>query len=163
LTSDEVKSLILFLLPNFPGMQGKPLKQTRDLWEIMLADMPYELGKAAAVKVLMDAKFFPTVSEIRNAAKDLVKQGSGQPTPEDAWEEVMKNLNPYVKPKWSHPLIQRTVKLMGFNNLCHGDQNRNREDFLKHYKVFCDREADKQDNFTVLQLSKGAMLLPGGE
>lgn len=69
--SEEVKSLLVMTLANYPNMQEKDLAPTLKLWREILGFQPYELVKNALKKVLETAKFFPSVAEIQVAIQSI--------------------------------------------------------------------------------------------
>jgi hypothetical protein len=77
----EIINLLGIATANFPNMQEKDMKPTAILWEKSLSDMEYYVAEKAILKVLSTSKFFPTISEIREAAADLT-----QPRTLDAME-----------------------------------------------------------------------------
>jgi len=66
---------------NFPRLQEKDMSQTAKLWEKSLSDIPYDVAEKSLLKVLSTSKFFPTISEIREAAAQIT-----QPRTMDAME-----------------------------------------------------------------------------
>ncbi|WP_026676753.1 replicative helicase loader/inhibitor [Fictibacillus gelatini] len=77
----EIINLLAIATANFPSMQEKDMKPTAILWEKALNDIDYNIAEKALLKVLSTSKFFPTISEIREAAADLT-----QPRTLDAME-----------------------------------------------------------------------------
>src|SRR5690554_198287 len=71
MTRSEVAKLLSLATANFPAMQERDMRPTLVLWEKMLSDLPPEVAEAALLKVLVSAKFFPTVAEIREAAVQI--------------------------------------------------------------------------------------------
>lgn len=69
----EIVNLLGIAVANFPRLQEKDMKPTVVLWEKSLKDLSYEVAEKALLKVLSTSKFFPTVSEIRQAASDLTQ------------------------------------------------------------------------------------------
>jgi hypothetical protein len=160
LTYDEAKRLVVLALSNFPAMQDKDMKATAMLWQKLLADLTYEQAEAALVKTLFSAKFFPTIAEIREAHKAIVN--AGIPTAEEAWKEVLRNLNPYRAPQWSCPIIQDAVRTMGFLQLCNSENpSIDRAQFIKIYNNLRDRQQDRQENEVVVRLVGGTVKLIG--
>lgn len=77
----EIINLLGIATANFPNLQQKEMKPTAILWEKALADIPYEVAEKAVIKVLSTSKFFPTISEIREATAQIT-----QPRTIDAME-----------------------------------------------------------------------------
>ena len=66
-------------------------------------------------------RFAPSVGEIRGAVAELRGISSNIPTAFEAWGEVLeqfKYTGYYNEPKFSHPIIAETVRLMGWKELC---------------------------------------------
>ncbi|HMM22946.1 MAG TPA: replicative helicase loader/inhibitor [Selenomonadales bacterium] len=165
MTFEEAKKLVIMGLSAFPHMQDHDMRQTAILWSKLLADLDCSLAEAALVKVLMTAKFFPTVADIREAA-DSMKSREGQPpAPEDAWSEVLRNLNPYKAPTWSHPLIGEAVKVLGYRNLCESEHpGWDRKNFFDIYEALMRRNKEERLNQTVIGLVGGHLqVLSGGK
>jgi len=64
------------------------MRPTANLWSEMLSDIPFDIAKAALIKVLATARFWPTVAEIREAAASIANPGIL--TPAEAWGQVIK-------------------------------------------------------------------------
>lgn len=167
MTYDEAKKLIFIVLAALPHMQDRAmdLKPTAQMWSILMADIPGDVAAKAVAKVLMTAKFFPTVAEIREAAAGMMRtKDSTLPLPEEAWEEVLKKLDPYKVPQWSSPEIDRVVKMIGYRDLCEGhNMDLKRAHFLRLYGEYRRRMADRETNQTVQALTQDvvAKLMPG--
>lgn len=125
------------------------------VWTSLLYDIPDRVGIAALHQCLRQKEFPPKPADIIRIAETMRKDKP--PLAEAAWNEVSRNLNQYVKPEWSHPLIEKTVRTMGFLNLClstNGDYDR--VQFMKIYNSYKERE--REDHLNVIS-SQGASLL----
>ena len=148
MTPKEVSKLMTLAIANFPNMQEKDMDPTLVLWREMLSDMPFEVAKAALIKVLATAKFWPTIAEIREAALDVT--GQKGLTPAEAWalveqadekygyyraDEAMKSLP---------PVVQQTVRAMGGFSSISSSENPGvtRGQFMKMYEQFATREKE---------------------
>jgi len=89
----EIINLLGIATANFPNMQERDMKPTAVLWEKALADIPYEVAEKALIKVLSTSKFFPTVSEIREAAVDLTRPRKMDAI--EAWELIVQAVRKY--------------------------------------------------------------------
>ena len=85
-------------------------------WHKILGDIDYAIAQQAAMYLLNTCKFDPKPSDFREAVNKI--KNCGIPTAEEAWSEVMRNLNPYKKPTWSTSVIANAVKAIGYTNLC---------------------------------------------
>ena len=158
MTLEQARKLVLLALLAFPNMQDKAFsaKGVAMLLQKLLSDIPYDIAEKAVSKVIMTSKFFPTIAEIREAAGTLKENSSILPSAEDAWEEVCRKLDPYKVPTWSHPMVAKVVKLIGFSNLCHSENIAvERGQFLKIYAAYEKREKDSEVNQNVLSLVSG--------
>lgn len=69
----EIKSLIDLAAGSLPSIQKKELIEIGNTWEEMLGFLPYQLARDAVKRVLRGARFWPTVSEILDAA-EVIKE-----------------------------------------------------------------------------------------
>ena len=104
-----------------------------------LSDIPYEAGMAAALRLIAENKFFPRVSELRQAALSAIP-GNMIPEGADAWQEVIKQLTDcgyFQSPKFSHPAIGKAVKTIGWNNIRSSENpDITRAHFMKIYETY---------------------------
>lgn len=96
-------------------------KDTIKLYEQTLQDIPVEVLKAAALDHISRSKWFPSVSELRDAAFGLMRDPD-DPTAFQGWEQVMRALyegagHPIVGRSKSfdfvHERVQRCVRYIG--------------------------------------------------
>lgn len=154
MNKQEAAQLVALATANFPSMQDKDMAPTAQLWLTMLADLPYKLAERALVKVLMTARFFPTIADIREAARGLVEQSTKLPEPDEAWAEVMQKVTRYSTPEWSCPEIQQAVRVVGYNAICDSENiGVERAHFFKVYEAIRKRKDEVQLNETVLKLT----------
>lgn len=112
MTDIQIKELVFMALANFPHMQEKELGPTISLWKGMLDDLPYPLAKNALFKVLSTAKFWPNVSEIREAALSLT--GNSPPLPAEAWAQAREaSMARSFDTATLHPAVQKAIRGMG--------------------------------------------------
>ena len=148
MTKKEVGKLIALAVANFPNMQDKDLSMTAVLWEEMFADMPYELTKNALIKVLVTAKFWPSVAEIREAA--LALQNPDMITPAEAWSQANAALDRYGYYRADEgmrslpPAIQKTLRALGgFSEVCITENiDTVRAQFMRMYEQFAKTERE---------------------
>lgn len=82
-----------------------------------LIALDYDIAKEAVKVLVMTCKFFPRVSEIV-AEVEAIKFG----TVEQQWGalvEQVRGVGFYRQPKFSNPLIDQAVSLIGWDKLCH--------------------------------------------
>lgn len=160
MTPIEAKRLLAVAVAAYPAMQEKELSLTASIWQRALADLPLPCVEKALLKIVMTHKFFPAVSEVREAAAELSM--NVHPTAEEAWAEVMAQLDPYQAPSYSDPLVHRAVKAVGYINLCMSEHiGVERAHFLQIYASFLRREQDQAVNDSVEKIAgkSNALLL----
>ncbi len=148
MTKKEIGKLIALAVSNFPNMQDKDLSMTAVLWEEMFSDMPYEFAKNALIKVLVTAKFWPTVAEIREAAVSL--QNPNMITPAEAWSQANAALDKYGYYRADEgmavlsPAIKKTIRALGgFESICTTENIETvRAQFLRMYDAFAKSEKE---------------------
>ena len=127
MTGAEIASLIKVVYAQWPRERSKGASDAlASLWRGALSDMPYELAKQAVIKVLVTSKWFPKVSEIREAALDLV---DGQPI---GWMEAysMARDNGYLG-EGLPPFVRKTIATLGHWYLTH---NKNPGTARAHFR-----------------------------
>ena len=150
MTKEQAAKLVALSAANFPTVQKNDLRPTAVLWSNLLSDIPYEKAEQAVIRVIMTAKYFPTVAEIREAVGQL--EPTGLISAEEAWLEVMKQLDPYKRPKWSSKEITKTVEAIGYINMCMSENIAiERAQFIKSYNSYKQREENNKINGQLLQ------------
>lgn len=86
-------NLLALATANFPSYQERNMKPTAVLWEKALSDIPYEVAEKALLKVLSTSKFFPTISDIREAAAEITQPRSRDWS--EAWGLILKAIRKY--------------------------------------------------------------------
>lgn len=115
------------------------------LWKSFLSEYPDEVGLAAMHQCLKTKEFPPKPADIIRIAETMRKDQL--PLAEDAWREVSLKLNPYQKPKWSHPLIEQAVKSLGYSRLCTSQSPEyDHSQFIKTYEKYKERSQQEERN-----------------
>lgn len=124
-----VWNLLAIAYPNFcKEQQAETLAQTLRLYWQLLADLPIEHVKTAALRHISGSRFFPTVAELREAATVLTLAPAQ--TAVEAWGEViaaMSNARYYIfedhyeTPEFANPITNRLVRSMGWKELCRSE------------------------------------------
>lgn len=116
--------------------------ETMALYIKFLLDIPFEAGKAAALNLIAENKFFPSISEARQAAIAVLPNNQ-IPTAAEAWSEVTKQIEEaslYKKPSFSHPSIVQATKAIGWYNLCTSENPAaDRAHFMRIYETYRER------------------------
>lgn len=114
----EVVALLAAAYPNWNATE-----YTAEVYYQDLKDIPSEELKVAAQHCRTEngRKFAPSVGEIRGAVSELRSYAANVPSPFQAWQEVLQQMNEnggdFGNPVWSHPLIERAVRAIGWRNL----------------------------------------------
>lgn len=152
MTINEARRLVAVALAAYPSMQEKDLSLTAAVWQKMLGDLTIENLEKAVLKIIATKKFFPSISEIRSEAVSFA--APLHPLPEEAWAEVMAQLDPYRTPTYSDPLIHRAVKAVGYLNLCMSERiGVERAHFLQIYGAFLQTDTNRRQNEAVMQIT----------
>ena len=120
------------------------------LYAKLLADIPGEILEAAAHQIMAESKFFPSVAEWREMAHKLMTGAHNIPTAYEAWEDAMRQVNlcgEYYRyqfnarvPEYSHPLVERAVKVIGYRHLLESENIAvDRAHFFKIYDSLVNR------------------------
>jgi hypothetical protein len=113
----------------------------------LLADIPGEVLKQAALDHISRSNFFPAVAELRTAAFDILEAILPIPTDYEAWAEVQAEIRRvgYVgQPQFSHALITKAIDLLGWRCLCLSENPvADRAHFVPAYQAL--RESIRRD------------------
>lgn len=148
MTKQEIGALIALTAANYPNMQERDLRPTANLWKEMLSDIPFDVAKAAIIKVLSTAKFWPTVAEIREAASQLTNPQILSSA--EAWGLVVQANDKYGYYRSIEgmeslpPMVQMAVKAMGgFREICMSENpGVTRAQFMRMYEQYAAREKE---------------------
>lgn len=165
----QVWNLLAIAYPNYCREQSaETLAQTLRLYWQLLADIPIERLKTAALRHISASKFFPAVSELRNAAVDLV-QAPAQ-TAMEAWGEVLSAMGEaryyifedhYETPEFDNPITNRLVRSMGWKELCRSDNAiADRARFTQAYEQLVERQRSEAVFPEALQAGAQTPTLP---
>lgn len=156
MTNKEGLKVLSVLTAAYP--QQKVEDETLKLYLRFLADIPFQYGQAAALNLIAESKWFPTVADLRKEAVSLMPQGQ-LPSSAEAWSEVLDQIRKngiYAAPEFSHPAIQKSVNAIGWRSLClmNEGSSTDRAHFLKMYDSFAHQE-QKQ----LLQIPESKLLI----
>jgi hypothetical protein len=145
----EVMAILTAAYPNFTINA-----ETIEIYSRFLMDMPFGLGEAIALKLISENKWFPSISEIREAVIKIMPNEI--PSTEEAWLEVMDNIRSvgsYGSPTFSNPLIGKAVNAIGWRELCLSDNPiADRAHFFKIYESYRNREVE--DNLMLPEIKR---------
>lgn len=176
MTRQEIAALIALCVANAPHQQDRDLRMTASLWEEGLSDLAFPVAKAAVLRVLSTSEFWPSLAKIRESAEIIMPRTQELPTPEQAWDEVLRQITKVGwtgSPTWSHPQVGRAAEAMygGWLNLCKrvNDESvvADRAHFFRMYNSFTLRQRElAQLPDSVKNLIAGvtnALALPSGK
>lgn len=147
----QVVAMIGSAYPNF-----SPNKETVSVYYELLKDLPLDLLRAAALQCCAESgrKFAPSVGELRGAAAEINRKAENIPSALEAWREVCKAPKAggvrefsdeidehgrmvfvWHEYKWSHPLVEKIARLLGFPDFPNSDnESVDRAHFFKQYE-----------------------------
>ena len=134
-----VKMLTVLVLA-FPN--AKIEKGTIDVYARDLADLPEEVLDLACQECRVTLRFFPTISEIREAAAKLQSGVDSLPPAGEAWREfqVMAGHHSEMPHDITNPVLAQTLKGMGWRYLTTSDNVvADRARFIELYNEYAKR------------------------
>lgn len=145
----DITQIIGMLSAAFPNY--KVSEHTAPVLYETLKDLPSDELKAAVLHCVSQPgrAFAPSIGEIRGAVGELRKVTGGVPSSFQAWQEVVTQLRDnggdFGNPVWSHPLVERAVRTMGWRELRMSEnQTADRARFLQCYEQLVSR-AERDD------------------
>ena len=113
-----------------------------DIWVQLLADLPGEVLRASALQHISESKWFPSVSDLRDASARILYPR--RQTAIEAWGEVRRafgTVGYYGIPQFSDDVTDAVVAELGWRNLCMSEcQEADRARFLQGYDEYVKRE-----------------------
>lgn len=142
----EINTVINFLIDAYPRQEIQP--GTVKVYQETLQDIDPDLLKSAVLKHISKSPWFPSVSELRDAAASLIEQANGEPDAFTAWAEVMgeiRRVGSYGTPNFSSQRIHKAVDgIGGWRELCMSENTiSDRARFVEAYNTYQTR--DKED------------------
>lgn len=119
----------------------------------LLQDIPFDALEAGAKQIMAESTFFPSVAEWRQKCMELMSGIQNTPSAFEAWENAMAVVRKYGDyynytnfgdyPEYSHPLVERAVKTIGYRRLVESDNIvADRAHFFKIYESLLNRARD---------------------
>ena len=161
---EEVQQVYNLLAVNYPSygqkLNATLVKQQLALWQELLADIPGDVLKAAALQHMAVSQWFPAVAELRTQALGVT--APPQQAAIEAWGEVTAAMasTRYYRyadgfhelPRFGDPITQRVVDSMGWGNLCASeDATADRARFLQGYDAVAKRAHDGRQLLPVVR------------
>lgn len=131
----DITGLVGILTASFPN--NKVSRETIQIYQRTLSDLPLDVLEMAILQLVTTSKFFPTVSEIRDASFSIMANKSGIPSAFEAWGEAMDHCRKSNYKDYSHPLIEKTVNIIGidyWHHMTYDDEMATRAQFFKIYE-----------------------------
>lgn len=118
-----------------------------------LSDIPLPFLETALRLLSHKVKFFPSVAEIYEVARDLAKRANGRrtPTAEEAWKEVEEQAGRYgLEKEWTFtaPEIDAAVRQIGRTTIVMCEETKwlnLRQNFLKTYEKVVARKTEEHE------------------
>lgn len=154
-TQIEVSQVVALIGSAYPNFSAT--KETVSVYYELLKDLDADLLKTAALQCCAEAgrKFAPSIGELRGAATSLRARAQRIPSALEAWDEVCKAPQSeeiktvsdeadketgryiiYVTPyKWSHPLVRKVAKMMGWPEFPGENESTDRAHFFRQYEI----------------------------
>ncbi|MGD8751062.1 MAG: hypothetical protein PVG14_06545 [Anaerolineales bacterium] len=144
--SKRIKEILAIAAAAYPTYELSA--PTIKIYARMLSDIPPEVLEQAVLYHIDHCKFFPTISELRDAYFEIIQLGRSVPTAYDAWREVTRQIidtGSFSSPKFSHHLIMKAVEgVGGWRNLCRStNQTADRARFLEAYEAYVQRALNR--------------------
>ena len=147
-----IMQVLAVLTAAFPANKVGP--ETLKIYSLTLSDIPLDVLEAATLHIITTAKFFPAVSEIRDAATAIMLGLNKIPSAFEAWEEVQEQISKcgdYYRyqiaaqvPEYSNPIIAKAVDVMGYRVLCESENIvADRAHFFRVYESLFNRAVDE--------------------
>lgn len=153
----KTTQILAACLKVFPN--SKADEETIYAYLLILDDLTYPQVRAALLKLMRTAKFFPTPAEILTAAEEMERTASNNllPTPGEAWEEVMRLAKVFHESKeWVYSCheVELAVKQYGKRSLIEMKADNIgtvSAQFQKIYIGIIEQERNKKHNQEVLR------------
>lgn len=136
MTQEEALTVLAVLTAAYPTTEIT--EPTVKIYVKFLLDIPYEAAYNAVLKLIAQSKWFPSVAELRETAFEIMHN---IPSAEEAWGEVIELIHTigfYGQPKFSNPLIIKTIKAIGgWGKLCNSENIEiDRANFMRVYENY---------------------------
>lgn len=145
----DVSKVVAVLSAAYPNWAVS--EYTAEVYYEDLKDIPTEELSAAAqhCRTEIGRKFAPSVGELRGAVAELRSFSNNVPSSFQAWQEVITQMRDnggdFGNPVWSHALVERVVRTMGWRELRMSEnQVADRARFIQCYEQLQER-ATRED------------------
>lgn len=162
-TELEVTKVLAYMSVYYPAFVFRESTEyapgTAKAYSMELKEVPYDALNAAARLLVTECKFFPSLSELRGRAFDIMLVKKNLPSAFEAWENLlsMQSGEPIkhvtgekdergrwiietTEREWKHPLIETAARRCGWPNFPDQDSmSYDRDTFMKAYTDECNR------------------------
>lgn len=149
--SSEIAQVLSFLAAAYPRFEVKA--DTVRAYCAMLADVPIDDLRRAAVWCIANSQWFPAVSELRAAIAETAEDRA--PDADEAWNQVLREIRrvgSWGNPEFSHSAITMAVEGVGWKDICMSDKiGVERAHFLKAYETTTARHRQERISLPLLQ------------
>lgn len=178
-TAKKIAQAFAWLRANWPTYEWTA--DTARVYERCLSDIPDDVLEAAVIQCIRTRAFFPKVSELLDAAHEIMSPD--RPSAYEAWEQVKRKLSlpptlyrdgKRLKPAPLHPLIERAVAGIGGWHELRLSENgiADRARFIQCYEALLERERGRlgmlpetrrvAERYAGGELAARSEALPGG-
>ena len=140
-----------------------------ELYLSLLETVPDEVFEAAVAEHIASSKWFPSISELRGLALDIMITGLGWPSVGEAWEMVVRHIRevPAVGQgkarRKEHPFVERAVASVGGWYTLRRSESpvADRARFMDAYREILEAERKAFEELPIVQVTRD--LLASGE
>jgi len=159
MNKQELASVLAYLSSAYPSVNIS--KETATVYFDVLKDLPFELCRDEAKRLVKQSQWFPSASQIRRGV--CREFGLLAPSTEEAWAEVthqVKAVGIYGQTDWGNAIVEEAVRTIGWREICMSEnQGVLRAHFFKVYeKLASTLDANvigAEDLSAVLNVRKG--------
>lgn len=141
---NDITKMIMVIAKAYPNYA--PKAGTEEVYFMILEDVPKDALEAGAKAYLATGNpFFPSPGQWRQHALDIVVNKIGIPSEYEAWEEAMRHCRAGNYKDYSHPMIERAVKVIGipyWQAMLIDEEMATRAHFFRVYADLCNRALD---------------------
>lgn len=114
--TNKLLAILREMWPNHPWAENAD-----KVWHLALANVPYEAVTAILPRLLQTQRYAPVPADLIALLPEVPGDDYALPNGEQAWEEIraeIKRAGWNNKPRFSHPLIERTMRAFGWQEIC---------------------------------------------
>lgn len=146
MTSNEVTQLFELFIAEYEKFEFS--KEKIILWSTMLADVPYNVVKVAAMALIAKSPYPPKLADITAKIAEVTTPKNQKITGSEAWGEVQKAMRIYGRHRETElmksltPLTKIVVTQFGLHDLMNGELDKigvAKGQFLKMFEQYTNR------------------------